>query len=237
MTATTATALIAEVRAYAVDHYNDGGWDVIVETFSDDELRAAIGGARTLAGALRKLRPSVSVWADRDAEARAEADAAREPAPEAAPQATPAQAAIIARRALVAELTADGATRRDIAARFGVSHYVIRNDQHALGLTPAARPASGRRDQVAALAAEGKTTAEIAQATGLSVAGTRHHLKAAGLTAARPAADREAIISRRAHVAELAEAGKTRKEIADALGVTVWAVRGDQYAIRKTAAA
>lgn len=62
--------LLAQVKQYALDHYTDGGWDVIVECFTDEELAEAIGGATTLKGALRKLRPPVSVWADRQADAR-----------------------------------------------------------------------------------------------------------------------------------------------------------------------
>lgn len=62
-------ALIAAVKRYATDHYTDGGWDVIVECFTDEELDVAIGKATTLRGALYKLRAPVSVWADRQADA------------------------------------------------------------------------------------------------------------------------------------------------------------------------
>jgi hypothetical protein len=63
-------ALINEVKAYALDHYNDGGWDVIVECWEDADIAKAIAGATTLLGARRKLASSVSIWADREADAR-----------------------------------------------------------------------------------------------------------------------------------------------------------------------
>jgi len=62
-------ALVAEVRAHAEAHYEDGGWDVIVECWEDADIEAAIGGARTLGGAIRKLHDVVSVYADRQADA------------------------------------------------------------------------------------------------------------------------------------------------------------------------
>lgn len=64
-----ATTVLEQVKAYALEHYTDGGWDVIVETFEDDELAEAIGRATTLKGALRKLRPLVEVWNDRQQDA------------------------------------------------------------------------------------------------------------------------------------------------------------------------
>jgi hypothetical protein len=63
-------ALVGEVKRYAEAHYSDGGWDVIVECWSDADIAEAIGRARTLAGAIRKLRTFVSVMADRQADAR-----------------------------------------------------------------------------------------------------------------------------------------------------------------------
>ena len=59
--------LVAAVQAYALAHYNEGGWDVIYEAYEDAELAEAIGGATTLRGALAKLRGPVSVWAERQA--------------------------------------------------------------------------------------------------------------------------------------------------------------------------
>ena len=64
---TSTKVLVAAVQAYALAHYNEGGWDVIYEAYEDAELAEAIGGATTLRGALAKLRGPVSVWAERQA--------------------------------------------------------------------------------------------------------------------------------------------------------------------------
>lgn len=63
-------SLIAEVRAYATEHYEDGGWDVIVECWEDRDIAKAIAGATTLLGARRKLSAVVSIFADHEADAR-----------------------------------------------------------------------------------------------------------------------------------------------------------------------
>jgi len=64
---TSTKVVVAAVQAYALAHYNEGGWDVVYETYEDAELAEAIGGATTLRGALAKLRGPVSVWAERQA--------------------------------------------------------------------------------------------------------------------------------------------------------------------------
>ena len=63
-------SILQEVRDYALEHYYEGGWDVIVETFEDSELAEEIRGAKTLEGALRKLRPVVRVWSEQQADAQ-----------------------------------------------------------------------------------------------------------------------------------------------------------------------
>lgn len=35
--------LYEQVQQYATDHYTDGGWDVIVECFSKEELEECVG--------------------------------------------------------------------------------------------------------------------------------------------------------------------------------------------------
>jgi hypothetical protein len=55
----------AEVMAYAEAHYNDGGWDVIVECWTLDDLRQA----RHLDGSWDGVLGAVDVWADRQADA------------------------------------------------------------------------------------------------------------------------------------------------------------------------
>lgn len=62
--------LIEAVKSHALAHYTDGGWDVVVECYSDDEVAEVIGKATTVAGALRKFAPLVDVWSDRQADAR-----------------------------------------------------------------------------------------------------------------------------------------------------------------------
>lgn len=68
-----APSLVEQVKAFASEPANyEAGWDVIVETYSDEELAAEIGKARTLDGALKKLRPGIEVREDRRAEIVAE---------------------------------------------------------------------------------------------------------------------------------------------------------------------
>jgi hypothetical protein len=63
--------LVAIVKAYAVEHYNDGGWDVIVECWSDDQILEKIErhGATTRKQAIQAFVDVVDVWADRQADA------------------------------------------------------------------------------------------------------------------------------------------------------------------------
>ena len=52
----TLDELVAYVKRYALDHYNEGGWDYIVECYSDAELAEIIGPrVKTEAGAIRKV--------------------------------------------------------------------------------------------------------------------------------------------------------------------------------------
>ena len=62
--------LVAGVKAYALEHYNDGGWDVIVECWSDAEIAARIIGVTNLTEAIGEFRAIVSINADREADAR-----------------------------------------------------------------------------------------------------------------------------------------------------------------------
>jgi len=66
----TREELIQAVRDHALAHYNDGGWDVIVECWEDHDIDAYIGKARTTKGAIAKFANGVvSIWADRQADA------------------------------------------------------------------------------------------------------------------------------------------------------------------------
>jgi len=64
------TELVAAVKLHAHEHYDEGGWDVVVETYDDAQIAQVIGLARTEAGAIAKFADLVSVWADRQADAR-----------------------------------------------------------------------------------------------------------------------------------------------------------------------
>jgi hypothetical protein len=80
--------LITAVRAHATDNYNTGGWDVVVECWSDSELAREIGKCRTAAGAIRRMAGIVAMYAERRAPHDAEIAAATEgetttPQPEA----------------------------------------------------------------------------------------------------------------------------------------------------------
>ncbi len=80
----TTAELIAGVRRYAVEHYEDGGWDVIVECWEDAQIGDALvrysrksgrkRRVRTLAEAVTPgksiLADVVSIFADRQADAR-----------------------------------------------------------------------------------------------------------------------------------------------------------------------
>lgn len=58
-------------RSHAEEHYEDGGWDVIVECWSDSEIQEHVAqyNAQTLPEVLAAFRDVVGVYADRQAEA------------------------------------------------------------------------------------------------------------------------------------------------------------------------
>jgi len=53
--------MIAAVKEHALKNY-ERGWSVVLETMSDEELDEEIGKARTVEGAIDKLRPRVATW-------------------------------------------------------------------------------------------------------------------------------------------------------------------------------
>lgn len=59
------------VREYAINHYNDGGWDVIVECWENKEIEEFLleHKAFTNQDAINAFKPLVSVWAERQADA------------------------------------------------------------------------------------------------------------------------------------------------------------------------
>lgn len=62
--------MVAEVKAYALEHYNEGGWDVIVECWTDEMIASELVRTRTLHGAVRKIAQLTGVYAERQADAR-----------------------------------------------------------------------------------------------------------------------------------------------------------------------
>lgn len=67
--------LIARVKAYALAHYNDGGWDVFVECWGDREYNEFIDNALLLKPETTETEMFdsfaniASIWADREADA------------------------------------------------------------------------------------------------------------------------------------------------------------------------
>jgi len=62
--------LVQAIKDHALAHYEDGGWDVVVECFDDAEIADTIGAAGTVAEALVAFAPLIDVWSDRQADAR-----------------------------------------------------------------------------------------------------------------------------------------------------------------------
>ena len=63
--------LVSGVRKHAMENYSKG-WDVLVECWSDKDILDEIGGARTVAGAIRKIAPIISAMKSRYDEIQAE---------------------------------------------------------------------------------------------------------------------------------------------------------------------
>lgn len=61
--------LVEFVKAHALAHYRDGGWDVIVECWTDQEIADQLAASTTEAEALAFFQSIADVHADRQAEA------------------------------------------------------------------------------------------------------------------------------------------------------------------------
>ena len=70
MTPQEKIALREKIKAHAEEHYNDGGWDVLVECWEDREIDELIDehGPESF----EFVKTLVSVWADRQDDARIE---------------------------------------------------------------------------------------------------------------------------------------------------------------------
>lgn len=64
--------LVDFIKGYALAHYEDGGWDVVVECWDDAEIAEFLreNNAATPTEAVEAFDPIVGVWADRQADAR-----------------------------------------------------------------------------------------------------------------------------------------------------------------------
>lgn len=59
------------VKTHALEHYEDGGWDVIVECWEDADIIEHTAEVDTAEEAIALLQHGpVAVWADRQADAR-----------------------------------------------------------------------------------------------------------------------------------------------------------------------
>ena len=65
----TTKELVKHIKSYAADRYEQGGWDVIVEAWSDEEIAEQLGNARTKDGAQRKFWPLVLIWSEKQSDA------------------------------------------------------------------------------------------------------------------------------------------------------------------------
>ena len=59
----TKIEMVSAVKEYAKAHYTKG-WDVVVECYSDSMIEAAIEGASTVMGALRKVSKLAKEYSD-----------------------------------------------------------------------------------------------------------------------------------------------------------------------------
>ena len=64
--------IIEYIKQYALEHYDDGGWDVIVECWSnkDIENHLTLCKATTKEKSLKDFQSIASIWADQQADAR-----------------------------------------------------------------------------------------------------------------------------------------------------------------------
>lgn len=68
--------MVEAVIEHATAHYEDGGWDVIVECWTPDDIKEVLMNenqltpVRTPAQAIAVFEPLVDIWADRQADAR-----------------------------------------------------------------------------------------------------------------------------------------------------------------------
>jgi len=64
------TEMVARIKSHAKANYEKGGWDVIVECYSDDDILEMISDYNTWDEAFKFVKTLVSVWAERQDDAR-----------------------------------------------------------------------------------------------------------------------------------------------------------------------
>lgn len=65
--------LVAAVKEHARKNYEKDGWDYVVETMTDDDIRKAIGKASTITGAVRNVAKLCNLWDERRSEVQSTA--------------------------------------------------------------------------------------------------------------------------------------------------------------------
>lgn len=65
--------IVKALRRYALEHYEEDGWDYVVEAYDDEELLEEIRGATSLEEAIAMISPTLKVIDDhrRDIQATA----------------------------------------------------------------------------------------------------------------------------------------------------------------------
>lgn len=53
----TQKEMVAALRSHALSHYEQNGWDFLVECWTDEEIAEEIGNTRTLRGCIAKIGP------------------------------------------------------------------------------------------------------------------------------------------------------------------------------------
>lgn len=65
--------LIDAVKAHALAHYTEGGWDAVIECYSDDDILLIIGESWTPQGAVAKVEKYIAPYAAQRSEIEATA--------------------------------------------------------------------------------------------------------------------------------------------------------------------
>ena len=67
----TKDELVALVRAHALAHYDEDGWDILVECWEDEQIKQALGRSKKASGAIwavkQRLAPLVEFRAAAEA--------------------------------------------------------------------------------------------------------------------------------------------------------------------------